>query len=254
MPNLTLHANARNRRHAPAVTANHTHGMLRRLGRIVLWVTSGFIISSIFLVALYRYFPPPGTPLMLLRRVEGYGIHKSWIPFDEISPNLVRAVIASEDTGFCSHHGFDWSAIETAWDRYQIRRGRLLGASTISMQTAKNVFLWPSRDWLRKVFEAYFTVLIEVAWGKRRIIEIYLNVVEWGPGIYGAEAAAQHYFQKSAATLTTGEAIRLAAVLPDPLVWSPLRPTRRVLARSTAIYSNMPAVATPLSPPCRLRR
>jgi len=235
-----LHADARNRRLAPAVTANH--GMLRRLGRIALWVISGFIIGSILLVAVYRYVPPPGTPLMLLRHVEGYRSHKSWTPLDQISANLVRAVIAGEDTRFCSHHGFDWSAIETAWDRYHSRRGRSLGASTISMQTAKNVFLWPGRDWLRKAFEAYFTVLIEVAWGKQRIMEVYLNVAEWGPGIYGAEAAAQHYFHKPAAALTIGEAVRLAAVLPDPLDWSPIRPTRRVLARSAVIYSNMAAV------------
>ena len=155
---------------------------MRRLARIALWVISGFIIGSILLVALYRYLPPPGTPLMLLRRVEGYGIHKSWTSFDQISANLVRAIIASEDTRFCNHHGFDWNAIETAWDRYRSRRGRLLGASTISMQTAKNVFLWPGRDWVRKAFEAYFTVLIEIAWGKQRIMEVYLNVVEWGPG------------------------------------------------------------------------
>ena len=215
---------------------------MRRLARIALWVISGFTIGSILLVALYRYLPPPGTPLMLLRRVEGYGIHKSWTSFDQISANLVRAIIASEDTRFCNHHGFDWNAIETAWDRYRSRRGRLLGASTISMQTAKNVFLWPGRDWVRKAFEAYFTVLIEIAWGKQRIIEVYLNVVEWGPGIYGAEAAARHYFHKPAAALTIGEAVRLTAVLPDPLYWSPLRPTRRVLARNAAIYSNIPAV------------
>lgn len=109
------------------------------------------------------------------------------------------------------------------------------------MQTAKNVFLWPGRDWVRKGFEAYFTALIEIAWGKHRIMEVYLNVVEWGPGIYGAEAAARYYFQKPAAALTIGEAVRLAAVLPDPLNWSPLRPTRRVLARNAAIYANMPA-------------
>lgn len=121
------------------------------------------------------------------------------------------------------------------------------------MQTAKNVFLWPGRDWLRKAFEAYFTVLIEVAWGKRRIIEAYLNVVEWGPGIYGAEAAARHYFHKPAAALDIAEAVRLAAVLPDPRDWSPLRPTRRVLARSAAIYSNMAAVAAPLALHCPLR-
>jgi monofunctional glycosyltransferase len=216
---------------------------VRRLARIALWVISGFIIGSILLVALYRYLPPPATPLMLLRGVEGYGIHKSWTSFDQISANLVRAIIASEDTRFCNHHGFDWNAIETAWDRYRSRRGRLLGASTISMQTAKNVFLWPGRDWVRKAFEAYFTVLIEIAWGKQRIMEVYLNVVEWGPGIYGAEAAARHYFHKPAAALTIGEAVRLAAALPDPLNLSPLRPTRRVLARSAGIYSNMPAVS-----------
>jgi monofunctional biosynthetic peptidoglycan transglycosylase len=117
------------------------------------------------------------------------------------------------------------------------------------MQTAKNVFLWPGRDWLRKGFEAYFTMLIEIAWGKQRIMEVYLNVVEWGPGIYGAEAAARHYFHKPAAALTVGEAVRLAAVLPDPLNWSPLRPTRRVLARNAAIYSNMPAVTPRCSRP-----
>ena len=238
-----MHANAANRRYAPARAATRTHGTVRRLARIALWVISGFIVGSILLVALYRYLPPPGTPLMLLRRVEGYGIHKSWTSFDHISANLVRAVIASEDTRFCNHHGFDWNAIETAWDRYRSRRGRLLGASTISMQTAKNVFLWPGRDWVRKAFEAYFTVLIEIAWSKQRIMEVYLNVVEWGPGIYGAEAAARHYFQKPAAALTISEAVRLAAVLPDPLNWSPLRPTRRVLARGAGIYSNMPAVA-----------
>ena len=109
---------------------------------------------------------------MLLRSVEGYGIHKRWTSFDHISANLVRAVIASEDTRFFNHHGFDWNAIETAWNRYRSRRGRLLGASTISMQTAKNVFLWPGRDWVRKAFEAYFTVLIELAWSKQRSLHL----------------------------------------------------------------------------------
>jgi monofunctional glycosyltransferase len=124
--------------------------------------------------------PPPVTPLMLIRRVEGYGIDKSWRRLDKISPHLIRAAMAGEDARFCRHHGFDWGAIEIAWDRYQSGHGRLLGASTISMQTAKNVFLWPGRDWLRKIFEAWFTALIELAWGKRWIMEVYLNVVEWG--------------------------------------------------------------------------
>jgi monofunctional biosynthetic peptidoglycan transglycosylase len=232
------------------MAASRPVAMLRRLGRIMLWGIGGFVICSIVLVMLYRVLPPPGTPLMLLRLVEGYGIHKSWRSFDEISANLVRAVMASEDARFCRHHGFDWSAVGTAWDRYQSGRGRLLGASTISMQTAKNVFLWPGRDWLRKALEAYFTVLIEFAWGKRRIMETYLNVVEWGRGLYGAEAAAQYYFHKPTAALTADEAVRLAAVLPDPLDWSPRRPGRRLLARGTSIHANMPAVPTALPLPC----
>src|SRR6516164_4768452 len=147
-------------------------GLLRRIGRIALYGAIGFLIGSIVLVALYRVLPPPGTPLMLIRRVEGYGIDKSWRPLGNISPHLIRAAMAGEDARFCRHHGFDWGAIKTAWDRYQSGHGRLLGASTISMQTAKNVFLWPGRNWLRKGFEAWFTVLIELAWGKRRIMEI----------------------------------------------------------------------------------
>jgi monofunctional glycosyltransferase len=221
--------------------------MLRRLGRIALYGIGGFVLASILLVALYRAAPPPTTPLMLLRLVNGHGMHKTWRSLDRISGHLVRAVMAGEDARFCRHHGFDWGAIETAWDRYESRHGRLLGASTISMQTAKNVFLWPGRDWPRKALEAYFTVLIELAWGKRRIIEIYLNVVEWGPGIYGAEAAARHYFEKPAAALTEGEAVRLAAVLPDPLKWSPRRPSQHVVARSAWIQSNMSAL--PITPP-----
>ena len=187
---------------------------------------------------------------MLIRRVEGYGIDKSWRPLDQISPHLIRAAMAGEDARFCRHHGFDWGAVATAWDRYQSGHGRVLGASTISMQTAKNVFLWPGRDWLRKGFEAWFTALIELAWGKRRIMEIYLNVAEWGPGLYGAEAAARHYFHKSADALDPEEAVRLAAALPDPLGWSPRRPGRRLLARGAAIRAHTPAVPTALPLPC----
>lgn len=216
--------------------------MAWRLGRLLLFALTGFLIGSVFLVALYRLVPPPVTPLMLIRAVEGYGLHKSWRPLGEISPNLMHAVMAGEDARFCEHRGFDWAAIGDAWRRYRRGEGRLRGASTISMQTAKNVFLWPGRDWLRKGFEAYFTVLLELVWGKRRIIEIYLNIVEWGPGVYGAEAAAQHYFHKNASALTVEDAARLAAILPDPLKWSASRPDRHVAERAAFIRVQMPEV------------
>lgn len=217
--------------------------MLRRFGRILAFAVGAFLVGSVFLVALYREVPPPVTPLMLIRGVEGHGIAKEWLSLAQISPHLVRAVIASEDAKFCDHHGFDWDAIGEAWRRYRQGAGRLRGASTISMQTAKNVFLWPGRDWPRKGLEAYFTVLIELAWGKRRIIETYLNVVEWGPGIYGAEAASQSHFHKPAGALTADEAAHLAAVLPDPLKWSASHPDRYVAERAASIRAQMPDVS-----------
>ena len=224
--------------------------MFRRLGRLLLFATGGFLIGSLLFVVLYREVPPPATPLMLIRGAEGYGLTKRWLPLDAISPFLVRAALAGEDAKFCEHHGFDWEAIRDAWRRYRLGIGRLRGASTISMQTAKNVFLWPGRDWLRKGLEAYFTALIELAWGKPRIIEIYLNVVEWGPGIYGAEAASQFYFHKNAGALSLDEAARLAAVLPDPLKWSASRPDRFVAERAAFIRAQMPEL--PLATPaCR---
>jgi monofunctional biosynthetic peptidoglycan transglycosylase len=216
--------------------------MLRRAGRILAFLAGAFLVESVFLVALYREVPPPITPLMLIRAAEGQGIAKRWEPLGQISPLLVRAVIASEDAKFCNHHGFDWEAIREAWRRYWAGTGKLRGASTISMQTAKNVFLWPGRDWLRKSLEAYFTVLIELVWGKERIIEIYLNVIEWGPGIYGAEAASQFYFHKPAAALTADEAAHLTAILPDPLKWSANRPDRYVAGRAAFIRAQMPDV------------
>ncbi|HWB48501.1 MAG TPA: monofunctional biosynthetic peptidoglycan transglycosylase [Stellaceae bacterium] len=224
--------------------------MLRRAGRILLLVIGGFLTASVVLVALYREVPPPATPLMLLRLTDGHGIDKDWRRLAAISPHLVHAVMAGEDAKFCQHHGFDWPAIRDAWRRYRAGARKLRGASTISMQTAKNVFLWPGRDWLRKGFEAYFTVLIELVWGKARIIEIYLNVVEWGPGVYGAQAAAEFYFHKSAAALGPEEAARLAAILPDPLKWSASRPNREVIERAAFIRAQMPDL--PLdTPACR---
>lgn len=224
--------------------------MLRRLVRIVFFTVAALIAASVAEVAIYRFVPPPATPLMLIRLVEGHGIDKDWRPLSQISPHLVRAVMAGEDARFCQHHGFDWGAIDDAWRRYESGRGKLRGGSTISMQTAKNVFLWPGRDWVRKGFEAYFTVLIEFLWGKHRIMEMYLNVVELGPGLYGAEAASRYYFHKPAAALTEPEAARLAAILPDPLKWSPIRPDRAVLGRAAVIRANIPEVPAREPLPC----
>jgi len=223
--------------------------MLRRIGRIVAFFVTGFFIWSFFLVIAYGVLPPAATPLMLLRLLDGSGIHKSWRPLEQISPNLVLAAMASEDSRFCAHDGFDWKAIREDWQRNQ-RGGQLLGASTISMQTAKNLFLWPDRSWPRKGLEVYFTLLIELAWPKRRIMELYLNEVEWAPGIYGAEAAAQFHFHKPASALSVGEAARLAAVLPNPRRWSASRPSAYIVARSSIIDARMGEVPAAKPLPC----
>jgi monofunctional biosynthetic peptidoglycan transglycosylase len=158
-------------------------------------------------------------------------------------------VIAGEDARFCQHRGFDREAIEAAWERYR-RGGRLVGASTISMQTAKNLFLWPGRDWPRKALEAWFTVWIELFWNKRRIVEVYLNIIELGPGLYGAEAAARHHFGKPAASLTATEAARLAAILPDPLGRSARNPGPDARRHATFILREMPLVPVRTPLPC----
>jgi monofunctional biosynthetic peptidoglycan transglycosylase len=159
--------------------------------------------------------PVPATPLMIAAGWTDGAVTHMWVPLNAISPNLVRAVIASEDAKFCAHHGFDWDAIDDAIAGNAAGE-RLRGASTISQQTAKNLFLSPSRTWLRKGLEAYLTVLIEALWPKRRIIETYLNVAEWGPRVFGVEAAAERNFHKSAAKLSPQEAARLATILPSP--------------------------------------
>ncbi len=223
--------------------------MLRRIGRFLLCIATGFFVSSFFLVVLYRDLPPPATPLMLLRLADGVGLDRSWAALDDISPNLVLAAMAGEDSKFCGHDGFDWDAIGNAWRHYQ--RGRqILGASTISMQAAKNLFLWPYRNWARKILEVYFTALIELSWSKRRIMEAYLNIVEWGPGIYGAEAASRYHFHKSAAALNRREAALLAAVLPNPRRWSASRPSSYILGRAGIIQARMSEVPAGNPLPC----
>jgi monofunctional biosynthetic peptidoglycan transglycosylase len=226
-----------------AGSATRTAAARRRrsfLGRIRLWILrlgAGFFILSVFLTVLYASVPPPITILMIGGLIEGRGLHKDWTSIEHISPHLIRSAIAAEDAHFCEHHGFDWEAIQAAWERIERGSRRLRGGSTISNQTAKNVFLWPSRSWIRKGFEAYFTVLIELIWGKRRIMEVYLNVIEFGPGIYGAEAASQRFFKKSAAELTRHEAALLASILPNPDEWSAAKPGPYVRKRANTIMA-----------------
>jgi len=197
-------------------------------------------------IALLRVIPPPMTFLMTSRLIEGEGRDYRWRSLDRISPRLVQAVIASEDSAFCRHRGFDMKAIEKALKanaRSEKRgRGRIRGGSTISQQTAKNAFLWPGRDWVRKGLEAGYTVAIETVWGKRRIMEVYLNVAEWAPGVYGAEAASRHWFGKSADDLTAREAARLAAILPSPRRYDAASPGPYVRRRTSRIQAAMGTV------------
>ncbi len=188
------------------------------------------LIVPAALVALYRYVPPPLTPLMLIR---GGAVAYDWVPMARIAPVLARSVLTAEDEAFCGHRGFDTAALQRALDDYldEDEEGTLRGGSTISQQTAKNVLLWPGRTWLRKGLETGLTVYIEALWPKRRIMEVYLNVVEWAPGVYGAEAAARHHFKKSAAQLSAHEAAALAAVLPNPRKWSASDPGPYVRGR-----------------------
>jgi len=193
----------------------------RRIFPLLLKVSLGLLALSILSVILLRFMAPPASALMVERRVaswfgEGkYSPSYRWVSLDKIAPVMTAAVIASEDQNFAQHFGFDIAAIQRALG-HNTRSTRTKGASTITQQTAKNLFLWSSRSWLRKGVEAYFTLLLETLWNKRRILETYLNIAEFGDGIYGVEAAAQHYFRKPAARLNSEEAAILAAVLPNP--------------------------------------
>lgn len=219
---------------------------MRLLGDLLLVL---FVVPALILL-LYRFVPPPVTPLMLIRLAEGHGgITKTWKPLSEISPNLQRAVIASEDAKFCQHSGFDWDAVDRAIQHNQAG-GNMRGASTISMQAAKNLFLWPERNLLRKGAEAYLTVWLEALLPKERILELYLNEIEWGPGLYGAEAAARKYFGVSAAKLTPHQAALMATALPNPLNWRPDRPGPWQRDRASTIQARMNSVALGKGTPC----
>jgi len=215
----------------------------RRRGRSILRQVTIWLFALTFgvpigLVVLFRFVPPPATPLMFGTMLTEGAVVQKWVPLEAISPNLVRAVIAAEDGKFCSHNGFDLEAIDKALDR-NAAGGRLRGASTISQQTAKNLFLLQDRTWTRKGIEAYFTVLIEALWPKRRIMEAYLNIAEWGPRRFGAEAAAQANFRKAASELDALEAARLAVILPSPRRYRADDPGPFVIRQSRIIFERM---------------
>lgn len=220
--------------------------IFKRFKSILLRVFLWFIGLSIASVILFRFVPIPFTPLMIIRCAEQLfsgkelSLKKDWVSLDKMSAALPLAVIAAEDQNFEEHFGFDMEAIANARKYNEKHPGkRLKGASTISQQTAKNVFLWPSRSWIRKGFEVYFTFLIEVFWSKERIIEVYLNVIEMGDGIYGAEAASQTFFKKPASKLSVRESSLIAAVLPNPRKWSPARPSSYIQRKSVRIVKNI---------------
>ena len=217
---------------------------MKKLQKLLQWIVLLFFGSTIFFVVLYRFVPVPLTPLMIIRcaqqvsRGEKIRLKHQWVPLEEMSKYLPVAVMASEDQRFLQHHGFDVVEIQNAIEERQSGK-RLRGGSTISQQTAKNVFLWPKSSWVRKGFEAYFTVLIELCWNKERIMEVYLNSIEMGDGIYGAEAVAQQHFSRPAKKLSPANCALVAATLPNPLKYSSKNPSRHVLKRQTAIMRQM---------------
>lgn len=207
----------------------------RFLKRLTIFL---IIAQFVYIIAL-KWINPPVTATQIVSLIKGDGLKKTYVPLTEISQNAKLAVIASEDQLFPDHNGFDWKSIQKAMEYNQRKPGRVRGASTISQQTAKNVFLWQGRSWIRKGLETYFTIIIEKLWGKRRILEVYLNVAETGKGIFGIEQAAQTYFKKSANELSAQEAAAIAAALPNPVKYhvKPISPF--VAARSKKIMQQM---------------
>lgn len=220
---------------------------MKIIKKIIRWIRNlilFFFLSTLLAVVAYKYLPVQITPLMVIRCVEQVGrgetirMKHHWIPLDQMANAMPIAVIASEDQNFEKHNGFDFEAIEKAMEEKKTR-GRVRGASTISQQTAKNVFLWPNSTWIRKGFEVYFTGLIELIWGKERIMEVYLNSIEMGDGIYGVEAVAQLHFNTTAAKLSKPQCALIAATLPNPLKMNSAKPSRYMLKRQGFILKQM---------------
>lgn len=206
--------------------------LLRRSLPILKIAVLAFLLGPLFLLVLYRVVPPPLTPLMVIRLFEGEGLSKDWTSLEKITPSLSKLVIAAEDNSFCSHWGFDIEAYQAQLEK-SLKGRASRGASTISMQLAKNLFLWPGRSYVRKALEIPLTLYVELVLPKRRIMELYLNVVEFGPGIYGVEAAARAHFNTSADKLSPQQASQLAAVLPNPRRWSASKPTGYIQGRAS---------------------
>mgnify|MGYP001118546148 FL=1 len=227
----------------PATTdAPAPRSLFRRLLRIAAWLVIGWLVIVLTLMAAYRFVDPPGSMLMLQQWLSGERIESTWVPIEEISPNVIRAVVASEDSRFCDHHGIDFEALAGAVS--DVGSGAARGASTISMQVVKNLFLWSSRSYMRKAVELPLTLLMETLWPKRRIMEVYLNIAEWGPGIFGIEAAAQARFRKPARSLSAGEASRLAVALPNPRMRNPAKPGPGMQRLARVIQMRMRAAAS----------
>lgn len=218
--------------------------MIKRFFKFIFKIILWLFVLSIGLVFLYKWVPIPITPLMVIRSVEQHKKDKDivlkhdWIAITEISKNTQLAVVCSEDQRFLNHNGFDFKAIEKAYQNNK-KGKRVKGGSTISQQTAKNVFLWPERSWLRKGLETYFTFLIEIIWGKERIIEVYLNSIEMGNGIYGIEAAAQYWFHKPASKLTEYECAAIASILPNPRSYKANPASKYIQSRKIWIVKQM---------------
>ncbi|WP_370525700.1 monofunctional biosynthetic peptidoglycan transglycosylase [Olivibacter sp. SDN3] len=216
----------------------------KKLGKTFAHICFYFIIITISWVFILRYINPPITWLMLQRGIErklegqDWKLEKQWVHYEDLSENLKRAAITGEDANFMIHAGFDIKAIREAYKKNQTD-DLIRGGSTISQQTAKNVFLWPGRSWIRKGFESYFTILIELLWGKKRILEVYLNIIEMGDGIYGANAATLSYFSKPATALTKRQAALLIAILPNPKKWSATKPSTFINRKANTILRYM---------------
>jgi len=218
--------------------------IIRLIGFWLLKLAAAFFLLSILLVVIFRFVPVPVTPLMVIRSIQQWQddkpmkLHKDWVSIKNISPHLQLAVVCSEDQNFLNHSGFDFKAIEKAIEHNE-KSKRKRGASTISQQCAKNLFLWPQRSWLRKGLELYFTALIELFWPKKRIMEVYLNIIEFGNGVYGAEAASQDFYNRSAAKISREQAALLATVLPNPRKYNAAKPGPYVQKRQQWVLRQM---------------